>query len=81
MLLGEKLHSIVAQIPPTIMQMAQKEVHQVIFTSSYYSDLQLIETVRVSVKGEVGQQYKTDTKFKDVLVSQAVLRRFVMRNN
>ena len=58
---------IQANISPFIVQMAQEEGYEVLFSPPYYSDLQPIKTVWAIVKGDVGQQYSTETTFKDVL--------------
>jgi hypothetical protein len=46
--------------------MAEAAGHTIQFTPPHYSDLQPIETIWAIVKGEVGRQYTTDTKFADV---------------
>lgn len=67
-MLWENLRQYIqANIPPVIVQMAQEEGHEVLYSPPHYSDLQPIETVWAVVKGDVGRQYSTETTFKDVL--------------
>ena len=67
-MLWDNLHRYVqANIPPVIVQMAEEEGHEVLYSPPHYSDLQPIELVWAIVKGDVGRQYSTETTFKDVL--------------
>ena len=47
--------------------MAQNEGHEVLYSQPHYFDLQPIEIVWDIVKGDVDQQYLTETSFKDIL--------------
>ncbi|EEY67691.1 uncharacterized protein PITG_17912 [Phytophthora infestans T30-4] len=53
-------------VDPEIVSMAKTKGHDVIFTPPYYSDLQPIEFVWASVKGQVGRQYTATTTFQQV---------------
>jgi hypothetical protein len=65
--LWEKLKKHIQEnVSPVIVEMAQSEGHEVLFTPPHYSDLQPIETVWAVVKGEVGRQYTAATTLKDV---------------
>ncbi|KAF0707610.1 hypothetical protein AaE_013532, partial [Aphanomyces astaci] len=57
---------IAANIVPVIVQLAKDRGHEVVFTPPYHSDMQPIEMVWAYVKGAVGRQYTTSTKFPDV---------------
>ncbi|RHZ40697.1 hypothetical protein DYB31_016267 [Aphanomyces astaci] len=57
---------VTANVVPVIVQMAKDRGHDVVFTPPYHSDLQPIEMVWSFVKGAVGRQYDTSTKFPDV---------------
>ncbi|RHZ13234.1 hypothetical protein DYB37_011186 [Aphanomyces astaci] len=57
---------IAANIVLVIVQLAKDRGHEVDFTPPYHSDLQPIEMVWAYVKGAVGRQYNTSTKFPDV---------------
>ncbi|KAG9400550.1 hypothetical protein AC1031_010764 [Aphanomyces cochlioides] len=46
--------------------MAKDRGHEVVFTPPYHSDFQPIEMIWSIVKGAVGRQYNTSTKFPDV---------------
>ncbi|KAF0684226.1 Aste57867_23780 [Aphanomyces stellatus] len=53
-------------VVPVVVQTAASRGHQVVFTPPHHLDLQPIELVWASVKGDVGRQYTTETTFKDV---------------
>jgi hypothetical protein len=57
---------IKAHVVPVIVSKARAKGHDVAFTPPYHSDLQPIEIVWAIVKGEVGRQYSTSTKFADI---------------
>ncbi|RHY81664.1 hypothetical protein DYB35_012998 [Aphanomyces astaci] len=57
---------IAANIVPVDVQLAKDRGHEVVFTPPYNSDLQPIKMVWAYVKGAVGRQYNTSTKFPDV---------------
>ncbi|RHZ32288.1 hypothetical protein DYB37_012617, partial [Aphanomyces astaci] len=65
--LWTKLKKHVADnVVPVIVKMATDRGHEVVFTPPYHSDMQPIEMVWSYVKGGVGRQYNTSTKFPDV---------------
>lgn len=57
---------IEVNVIPVIVEKARAKGHDVVFTPPYHSDLQPIELVWANVKGEVGRQYSTETKFADI---------------
>ena len=48
------------------MILAEESGHRVLFTPSYFSDLQLMELVWAFVEGNMGQKYSTTTNSTDV---------------
>ena len=68
-LLWENLQGYIDRnVVPFVAKMENEAGHEMLYSPLHYSDLQTIETVWGIVSGYVGQQYKTETACKDVLV-------------
>ncbi len=53
-------------IEPEIVNLAEAEGHQAVFSPPYYSDLQPIELVWARIKNSIGRQYTRGITFQDV---------------
>ncbi|DAZ98206.1 TPA: hypothetical protein N0F65_005338 [Lagenidium giganteum] len=70
-----KLSTYIAEhVKPEIVQMANDNDHEVVFTPPYHSDLQPIEMVWAIVIGECGRAYTNNTTFAEV--KENLLRAF-----
>ena len=59
---------IADNVRPVIVTIAEDCGHEVVYSPPHHSDLQSIELIWSIVKGCIGQQYTTNTKFSDILV-------------
>lgn len=57
---------VIPKLKPSIVEIAEREGHKVLFQPPHHSDLQAIELIWANVKGRVAKQYSNSTTFADV---------------